>query len=425
MIRALRAVFVRLWLTTLVAVPLCFYAMPWIRQIFPGMGPVPFALGVVTVCYGIIGFLMHFFGKRRIECLIREAHMWERAAIFNKAKKKYLQAVRIYDSFLLSPVSAGKIKKRLTGALARFYLTFNRENGVFRQAVFVYLTTNPRDDILAHLWLKRLCADGSVNDQEQDLLTRLAEIHHASPQLLPLLTRLFLDLGRLDFIAKQVYARALAEPVLKTIYEKDINALLQDSEPQLEKVAAHSIQDRQQRFAPPSDQKRLQDLWLHLCTVILRLIQRIREGVILCLGFVTRHSGRILTRIQVKDRWRFYLKAGILGAVSLWMIGFMYNTISHLRASKAVDEIEVIIEKKIPKPFTIQVAAYLKASHADKYLKVLEQQNVDARIKKTDGGGKIWYLVQVSEFADKEDATAYGNQLKQKNIIEDFFVSNK
>ena len=425
MIRALRAVFVRLWLTTIVAVPLCFYVMPGVRQIFPGMGPVPFALGAVTVCYGIIGFLMHSFGKRRIAGLIRRAQMWERAAIFNKAKKKYLQAVRIYDSFLLSPVSAGKIKTRLTGSLARFSLTFDRENGVFRQAVIVYLTTNPWDETLARLWLKRLCADGSVNDQEQDLLTRLAEIHHASPQLLPLLTRLFLDLGRLDFIAKQVYARALAEPALKTIYGNDINALLQDSESQLDKAAAHPVQDRQQRFAPPIDQKKLQDLRLHLCTGIRGMMQRIRAGMIFCLGFVTRHSGRLFTRIQVKDRWRFYLKAGILGAVSLWMIGFMYNTISHLRASKAVDEIEVIVEKKIPKPFTIQVAAYLKESHADKYLKVLRQQNIDARIKKTGGGGKTWYLVQVSEFADKADATAYGNQLKQKNIIEDFFVSNK
>lgn len=423
MIRALRTVFVRLWLTTLVAVPLCFYLMPGIRQIFPGMGPVPFALGVVTVCYGIIGFLMHFFGKRRIAGLIREAQMWERAAIFNKAKKNYLQAVRIYDSFLLSPVSAGKLKIRLTGALARFYLTFNRENGVFREAAIVYLTTNPWDETLALLWLKRLCADGSVNDQEQDLLTRLAEIHHASPQLLPLLTRLFLDQGRLDFIAKQVYTRALAEPALKTIYGNDINALLE--EPELDQAAAYAVQNRQQRTASPVDKKKMQDLWLVLCTGILHLIQRVRAGVIFCLGLVTRHSGRILTRIQVKDRWRFYLKAGILGAVSLWMIGFMYNTLSHLRASKTVDEIEVIIEKKIPKPFTIQVAAYLKASHADKYLKVLRQQNVDAHIKKTEGGGKTWYLIQVSEFADKAEATAYGNRLKQKNIIEDFFVSNK
>jgi len=423
--RALRNIFVRLWLTILVTVPLCFYVMAGLRQIFPGMGPVPFALGVVTLCYGIIGFLMHFLGKKRIAGLIQEAQMWERAAIFNKAKKKYLQAVHIYDSFLLSPVFSGKIKMQLTGVLARFYLTFDRENSVFRQAAIVYLTTNPWDENLALLWLKRLCADGSVNDLEQELLTRLAEIHHASPQLLPLFTRRFLDLERLDFTAKQVYTRTLAEPALKTIYGAEINGLLEEPEPELDQAAAYVVHERQHRFPRLVDPKKLQDQWKLVCTYFRGMMQRIRTGVIICLDFVIRHSGRMLTRIQMKDRWRLYLKAGILGAFSLWMIGFVYTTISHLRATKAVDEIAVVIEKKVPKPFTIQVAAYLKESHADKYLKVLRQKGIDARIKKTGGGGKTWYLVQVSEFADKADAAAYGSQLRQNNIIEDFFVSNK
>ena len=427
MIQVLRNIFVRLWLTVLVAVPLCFYVMPGIRQIFPGMGPVPFSLGVVTICYVIIGFLLHFLGKKRIQSLIREAQMWERAAIFNKAGKKYLQAVRVYDSFLLSPVFAGKIKTRLTGALARFSLTCNRENTVFRQAVLGYLTTNPWDEALALLWLKRLCTDDAITDREQDLLTRLADIHHASPLVMPLLTKIFLDLGRRDFTAEQVYDRALAEPSLQKMYGQDIQFLLEEPEPEpeLNEPAAFPVQKRQQRPGFPIDPEKLQDLWLHLYTGIRGLIQHIRTGVIFCLGVVIRYSGRVLSRIQVKYRWRFYLKAGILGGMSLWMVVFMYNTIAHLRAPKSVDEIEVIIEKKIPGSFTIQVAAYLKESHADKYLKFLRQQNVDARIKKTVGGGKTWYLVQVSEFADKAEAAAYGKQLKHKNIIEDFFVSNK
>ncbi len=429
MIRGLRNLFVRLWVTTLVTVPLCFYIMPWVRPVFSGTGSVFFALGVVITGYVLIGFLMNFLGGKLIERLIREAQMWERAAIFNRAGTKYLQAVRMYDSFLLSPLSVGKVTTRLTGALARFSLTFDRENEIFRQAVLVYLTSNPRDETLAGLWLRRLCKNRAVDDKEQDLLTRLANIHYTSPKLMPFLTKIFLDLGRLDFSAKQLYARALEVPSLKQRYGKDIRTLLEEPAQQLEQEGMYPVQDLPRQPLPPASQKKISDIisdiWKGFYTGFQHLIQFVRAGVVFCFGFVNRHLRRLMTGIQVKDRWRFYLKVGVLGSISLWLLVFMYNTVSHLRAPGTVDEIEVIIEKKISKPFTIQVAAYLKESHADKYLKILRQNSIEARIKKTGGGGKTWYLIQVSEFADRADATAYGNLLKQKNIIEDFFVSNK
>jgi nicotinamide riboside kinase len=42
-----------------------------------------------------------------------------------------------------------------------------------------------------------------------------------------------------------------------------------------------------------------------------------------------------------------------------------------------------------------------------------------------DGGGKTWFVVRVSEFADKKSADTYGRHLKQQKIIDDFFVTNK
>ncbi|MFO7912463.1 MAG: SPOR domain-containing protein [Desulfotignum sp.] len=429
MIRGLRNIFVRLWVTTLVTVPLCFYIMPWVRQVFSGPGPVFFALGMVITGYVLIGFLMNFLGEKLIERLIREAQMWERAAIFNRAGTKYLQAVRMYDSFLLSPLSVGKMTTRLTGALARFSLTFDRENEIFRQAVLVYLASNPRDETLAGLWLRRLCKNRAVDDKEEDLLTRLANIHHTSPKLMPFLTRLFLDLGRVDFTAKQLYARVLEIPSLKQRYGKDIHTLLEEPAQQLEQEVMYPAREMPRQSLPSASQKKISDIisdiGMDFFTGLRHVIQSVRTGVVFCFGFAARYARRLMTRIQVKDRWRFYLKAGVLGFIFLGLLVFMYNTVSHLLRPGTVDEIEVIIEKKISKPFTIQVAAYLKESHADKYLKILRQNSIDARIKKTGGGGKTWYLIQVSEFADKADATAYGNHLKKKNIIEDFFVSNK
>lgn len=427
MIWCVRNISVRLWVTTLLAIPFCFYVMPGIRQIFPDMGFVFLGLGVAAVCYGVVDFLMHFLGRKMILRLIREAEMWERAAIHNRSRKNYLRAVRIYDSFLLSPLSAGKIHTRLTGSLARFSLTFDRDNHIFRQASIAYLQRNPWDDTLTALWLKRLFRNGAVGDQEQDLLTRLADIHHANMTLVPLLTRLFLHLERLDFTAKQIYARAMEDAQLKKEYGEKIHLLLKEPQQVFDDDAAYPVQNMQPQSRPFIDRQKISDLGKVLFTGIRNPV---RYGWMLLVsgwGFVRQYSGLVVMRIQTENRWRVYVKACALGLLSLWLLVFVYNTISHLQKSKAVDEVEVIIEKiekKAPKPFTIQVAAYLKQSHADHYLKVLKQEGIAARIKKTDGGGKTWYLIQVSEFADRAAATAYGNQLKAQKLIEDFFVSN-
>lgn len=84
-----------------------------------------------------------------------------------------------------------------------------------------------------------------------------------------------------------------------------------------------------------------------------------------------------------------------------------------------------MIEIQFPKPFTIQVAAYLKQVHADRYAAILKQKGIVPIITKVKGGGKIWYVVRISEFADKATAAAFGKKLKAEKIIDDFFVSNK
>lgn len=83
------------------------------------------------------------------------------------------------------------------------------------------------------------------------------------------------------------------------------------------------------------------------------------------------------------------------------------------------------MEISAPKPFTIQVAAYLKQVHADRYAAILKQKGVVPIIITAKGGGKTWYVVRISEFPDKATAAAFGKKLKAEKIIDDFFVSNK
>ncbi len=63
-------------------------------------------------------------------------------------------------------------------------------------------------------------------EKDQALLTGLAQNYYDHPQLLQLLVRAFLGSRRVDFTARQIYARVMQDPVLKPCYQKDIEALL-------------------------------------------------------------------------------------------------------------------------------------------------------------------------------------------------------
>jgi hypothetical protein len=143
------------------------------------------------------------------------------------------------------------------------------------------------------------------------------------------------------------------------------------------------------------------------------------------LSFILLSAGKGYTYLKEREKLQFYLKAAVTGIVLFGLLVFMVSTLSHLFKSKPVEKQEKIIEVQMPKPFTIQVAAYLKQSHADKYVGVLKKKGIDATVKKVDGGGKTWFLIRVSQFVDKESAAAYGQKLKQQKIIDDFFVNNK
>ena len=75
-------------------------------------------------------------------------------------------------------------------------------------------------------------------------------------------------------------------------------------------------------------------------------------------------------------------------------------------------------------PYTLQVAAYLKSEYALKFVEDLKQRGHDAYWIETASGGKTWYQVRIAHFPDPQSARDFGARLKQKGIIEDFYVTN-
>jgi hypothetical protein len=75
-------------------------------------------------------------------------------------------------------------------------------------------------------------------------------------------------------------------------------------------------------------------------------------------------------------------------------------------------------------PFTIQVAAYLKPEDAQRLVDRLKQEQIDAFWTKATSANRTWYQVKASHFPTRDAALSYGQLLRSKGLIDDFYVSN-
>jgi hypothetical protein len=115
------------------------------------------------------------------------------------------------------------------------------------------------------------------------------------------------------------------------------------------------------------------------------------------------------------------LLTGLSAAVGVLVV----NTVRHLVKT------EIPVTQKIEKspetitdPFTLQVAAYLKQDYARTYVGKLKKQGLDAYWREAISANKKWYQVRISHFANKKSARDFGESLKAKGIIDDYYVAN-
>ncbi len=73
---------------------------------------------------------------------------------------------------------------------------------------------------------------------------------------------------------------------------------------------------------------------------------------------------------------------------------------------------------------TIQIGSFNDQAQANERAARLKSAGADARVVRADIPGKgTWYRVQVGGFATREEAMSYGNQLRAKNLAQDFIVT--
>jgi hypothetical protein len=226
MIWVLRNISIRLWIGTLLGIPFSFFLMSNINHFVFSIHPIAVVLIVVFFFSFLAGFLMDITGRRIIEGLIKESEIWERAGLFNKAQQKYVNALRIFDTFLFSPFWSGKTLKLLSGSMAKFNLSSSTENKSFRMATAAYLKMNPMDIDIAGSWLEYLYKTKQVSSLEQEVLTVLADIHYANEKINGVLADIFWGLERKDFTAKKLYQGVLGDSSLNGKYENRVKELV-------------------------------------------------------------------------------------------------------------------------------------------------------------------------------------------------------
>jgi SPOR domain len=409
----LRYISVRLWLTVLFSLPSSIYLVHRFNTVLSDTNPAVLFLCIALFFFIILGFALDLTGKKLIAKLIKEGAAWERAEIYKRSEERYYKALRIYDSFLISPFSAKGSAEKISEAIAKFTAVSEISDATFKKTSTLFLKLSPNDEHMALLWLKRLfrTKNLALNTIDHDTLTLIAENHYNNPKILPLLTNIFVQLNRADFTAQKVYKKALTH--LKKDSKKRI--VIQNL---VREIKEEGEIPSELSFAEPPPRKKYAS----------NLIKKAGSAILGFLNFIPSISRKLFYLLTTDKKTKKILKYSFILLTFCLAVFLMFTTLSTLfkPKPKKIEVKQKIVAVPVPQmPYTIQTAAFLSRPHAENYTKKLKKSGLDARFVKIEGKNKTWFLVRISKFPDKSSAAAYGQKLKREGLIKDFFVANK
>lgn len=440
---------------------------------------VPVA-AVFSWMFFLIGWTSNRLGVSQIERLRDEAAVWERAGLSNEAEAVFQKALALYDSFLLSPHLKKKSAIALIAQIARFYLARADKSHDTEAFILTYLEAHPEDSEFAENWLQQIDSQQLLEKKYQEIAYRIGNALPNNIHIQQLLANLYVSARRTDFPAQQVYRRALSgEGMASADIIRELAVIFMDEGraderaldiylkafqidsnneqiikgiaacvhwiPQTEKTAdllqrAHQLLDgisevklKQMRtgFMPPPQPAppRKERMALNTLKTAFSLSYRFINTLLFLVKFSVKVSTKAVVRligiVKTSRETRRLLKWSVVGIFAVAIIILMVNTIGYFVKTAISDRQQKrAAESAVTDPFTLQVAAYLKPEHAKQYVATLKKLNIDAYWMEAVGNNKNWYQVRVSHFPDKKSAIAYGEALKSKGIINDFFVAN-
>jgi SPOR domain len=474
----LRHTAVRFWVTGLAGGLFCLVLVPQWQRILGLHWLVLPAAFVLCAFFGGAGWMMNRMGMVLTRRQVNEAVAWERAGMIHEAETAFQRAAALFDSFWLSPFFRRKNTRWLYGVLVKFQLSQFPGTPYSRTLAANYLKSYPEDRIVAENWLEELVSWEQCSDQEHEAVVRVAEALDQHKPVQQLVMQFYLANGRIDFDARQTYRRvwknqqplesrqthalarlllheSIINPWALQVYLEAYQTGMADA---LEGVAAGlrlvpvGEEGRKdlaaaQQLVAGQDAEKMKRLGSRFklpetgtdhraSKRVPRQGWQVVPGTVRAAGTaVSIWSKRLPGFLMVLLKWltgpgpryrRYCLGALGVGALVLLMV--MVGRHRRPAGPSAIPPPAALqsVEKKavITDPFTIQVAAYLKAPDAQRVVDRLIGQKLDAYWTKAASANRTWYQVKVSHFATREAAQQYGQDLKSRGLIDDFFVAN-
>ncbi len=466
----------RLWLTVLFGGAASLWVLPSFQdRIGLAWTPLPVLL-IMVVAFVLVGWVTNRWGLSTVQHLIHEAGIFERDGMVAEAETRFQRALAVFDSFLISPVAKKQKAVPLRARIARFYLARASKSDAAERFLVSYLHTNPRDEEVAESWIEHVDNRGGLREDHQGLVYLIGRAQPQNKTIQTILARYYLMLERTDFPALQTYRRAVGakekvsagflndlaalflqerradewalEIYLKAMEKSDQRSAIlkgiaacvrwispgERNKSQLQQAYAYlegldpvDIKKMSTGFNPPVEpsdkqampQSRQQRASFFKSTGAV--LKTFYEDIIAAPAWFLRLVRRPLQSAQSRK----VLAGVLLTVLAAAVIALVINTASHLiKVEKPVARKVEKAPEVITDPFTLQVAAYLKPTYAKKYVEQLQKQGLDAYWREAISADKKWYQVRISHFADKKTARDFGESLKARKIIDDYYVAN-
>jgi hypothetical protein len=471
---------VRLWIALIIGSQAALVILPALAgPVGPGWMIVP-GFGLLVGAYWFTGVAFAAMGRRRLERLLGEATVWERAGMPREVRQALARAVDTVDSFYFSPLSRREPARRLLAQTARFQMA-QATPELSSDAIFgAYLRTFPSDRDAAIKWLDGVLAGRALTDQSHDIAARIGAAHSEDMAIQRMLAQFYLAERRGDFAALQTYELLMdaGGPLPDKLIGDIADLFLTEQRP--DSLALKVYLDVFNRGG--RDKRLLPGIaaccrMVHPSPLTRPLLERADQALAgidasqrskmaaAFLPAMTESSPRRSTRglrmkrpaigPMIRSTWTVMkrLAFGCIAAVyvqlqkirgglssrraklvlkwsgmGLFMIGvgwLVINTAIHFTATiKTVEKPPLPVVAPVTDPFTLQVAAYLNESDARRYVDQLKGQGLDAYWNRASGSNKTWYQVRISHFKTKAEARSVGEDLKARQLIGDYYVAN-
>lgn len=427
-----------------------------------------------VTAYAGIGWLANHIVRIQFNTLLQEAGILERDAMIVEAEQTYTRTLTLLDSFLVSPRRRRHYLRVLGARMARFYAAQAEKSDRALQWITRYLNTYPGDSAVAEAWLQEMEGFSNWHKSQQDLATRIGDALSDDWRIQRILARFYIRSDRTDFTALQTYRRIMADKD----HDRQPTALdlanLFLKEGRADELALRAYVDAAHRRKPSNRllcglaaglrwnqaNGETQDLIARARQIIGPIadndLERMASGFLPPSGHLAqatdmpppgaRHRSRgdgaprwftglghhlrqhihQATRGFTSPRLRSLSKAGLISVLALAAVALLWNTAGHLAKPPSPPPApppEVAV-KIAPAPYTLQVAAYLKPDHAERFMAILRDKGQNAYRVEARSRQKTWYQVRLGHFPTKAAARTYGLRLKSEGIIEDFYVAN-